>query len=480
MIPWLPQLTVRILIHLLVLRPLLKLAFGVGAEGRENLSGLERFILVANHNSHLDVLLLLCLLTPRQLGRTHPVAAYEYFCKPKALLWLVTYLLQPVWVERGDRRADPLQGMREVLQRGHCLVVFPEGTRGVAGQIVPFKAGVGQLAVEFPDIPIVPACLLGPERSLPKRSVLPVPLWNRVIVGPPQLLQGTRREIAAALEGMIRELAASQAATRHKRGRRRQPVPTIAVLGIDGSGKSPLAEGLATRLSRSARVCLISDEVAFLDGGARLPVQVLLKERLREQVGRRAKTAGTLKSYRIPKLAELLLRDRVVKDIRRLYAPDLIVLDGAPLLNITAWAGLYHEEAFDEELCAAALRVLSGNDSLVAEGHAIYALFPELVTLKRLHLADLELPTATLFLDVDPRVSIQRILTRGQSRQVHETEEKLARLREGYRLVCRVVAADLGAPTRALDGHRSREEVLDTAVLEITGMDMGRQSGEVM
>ncbi|MBW2588798.1 MAG: 1-acyl-sn-glycerol-3-phosphate acyltransferase, partial [Deltaproteobacteria bacterium] len=47
----------RVLVHLLLIRPFLRLFFGVNVEGRENLAGTRQFILVANHNSHLDVAL---------------------------------------------------------------------------------------------------------------------------------------------------------------------------------------------------------------------------------------------------------------------------------------------------------------------------------------------------------------------------------------------------------------------------------------
>ena len=288
-----------VLIHVLVIRPLLKLVFGVSVEGRENLAELERFVLVANHNSHLDVFLLFHILPLRQLRRTHPVAAYEYFARSKILLRLVSFLFQPVWIVREGREKDPLKGMRERLEQGHNLVIFPEGTRGEAGKIASFKTGVGQLAVEYPALPIVPVYLVGPERAFPKASSFPVPLWNRVIVGPPLLFTGKKKEITTALARMIWELAESEAASRHKRIRRPRVVTTLAVLGIDGSGKSTLAMGLARRLSRDARICLISDEVVFFEGGSQREVQLLLMERLREAIGRRAKTAGSLKSYKI-------------------------------------------------------------------------------------------------------------------------------------------------------------------------------------
>ena len=466
-------LSLRMLIHLLILRPILKLFFGVGVDGRENLRGLDRFMLVANHNSHLDVLLLFQILPLRQIRKTHPVAAHEYFSRSKVLFALVDYLFQPVWIVRGDRRSDPLEGMRERLQMGHNIVIFPEGTRGAPGEIAPFRAGVGKLATEFRDIPIVPAFLSGVEKALPKASAFPVPMWTRVIVGPPQAPSGSRKDITAALEAMVRELAESEMGQRHRRIGRPREIPIIAALGIDGSGKSTLSRTLAQRLSRDARVCLVTDDVVFYEGGEPKGVQPLLTEKLREVINRRAKTAGSLKGYKVPKLAELLLRDHVVGEVRRWYAPDAIVMDGCPLLNMTAWAKLYKEDAFDAVTCASILTALSEGDEEIPADDPVYETFRELVTLKRLHLAGLKRPDVVLFLDVDPAVSMARIRSRGETQQVHETEEKLTQLREGYRTVCEVVEGKLGIPARILDGRGGIEEVADAALRELEKIGIG-------
>lgn len=447
----------------------MRLVFGVSADGRQHLDGLDRFILIANHNSHLDVFLLFQLLPSDQLLKTHPVAAYEYFCRPKALLWLVTFLFQPVWVVRGQSNRNPLQGMREQLARGHNLILFPEGTRGEAGEIAHFKAGIGQLATEFPDIPIVPVFMAGPDRALPKSQSIPVPLWNRLTIAPPLLFTGTRQQTTAALERRLRDLAASSAASRHRRSTPARDAPAVAVVGIDGSGKSTLARHLAQRLSRDGRVCLITDDITFYADGQAETAQLLLKEHLREAIGRRAKTAGSLKSYKIPKLTELLLRDAVIRDIRRWYAPDLIIMDGAPLINLTAWAGIYREAAFDEEICATALKVLTGLAEIDATD-PVYTALPELETLKRIHLAKLELPAVVLFVDVAPAVSLARIEARGVERQVHETAQKLSRLRDGYQLVCRVVEERLDRPMSVIDGQQPLDDVIAFAIGQLRTM----------
>ncbi len=465
-------LSLPVLIHLLLIRPFLKLVFGVGIEGREHLTHLDQFIMVANHNSHMDTLLLFHLLPVRRLRLTHPVAAKEYFSRSRIVFGLVNYLFQPIWIVRGGREADPLEGMRERLREGKSIVIFPEGTRGEAGEMARFKAGVGRLAVEFPEVPVVPVFLAGPEKAFPRTSAIPIPVWNRVVVGPPRLFGGSSRDIASALEEMVRELAESEMGRLHKRRTRSRAVPTVAVLGIDGSGKSTLSRVLAERMSQGGRTGLITDDVVFFESGHRTEAQPLMTEKLREAIGRRAKTAKSLKHYKIPKLAELLLRDHIVELARRWYAPDAIVMDGAPLLNVTAWAKLYREEEFDDSICASAIRVLAGRDDGVSKGDPVFDAFPEIVALKRLHLTSLELPDAVLFLDVDPSVSMERIRARGEKQQVHETEEKLGRLREGYRMVCRVLEEQLGVPARILDGRGTIEEVADTAVSELSRMNV--------
>jgi len=464
-------LSLRVLIHVLVLRPIVKLLFGVSTEGRDNVEGLAQFILVANHNSHLDILLLFHILPAREIERTHPVAAYDYFSRSRIVLGVVSFLFQPVWITRGDTRSDPLEGMRERLRQGRNIVVFPEGTRGAPGELAPFQRGVGQLATEFRDVPIVPVFLAGSEKALPRMASIPVPIWARVIVGPPQISSGSRRDIAAALEAMVRELAESEMGQRHQRSPRSREVPIIAALGIDGSGKSTLSRNLAQRLSANARVCLVSDDVVFYEGGDAQEVRPLLTEKLRGAISRRAKSAGSLKSYKVPKLAELLLRDHVAGEIRRWYAPDAIVMDGCPLLNMTAWAKLYKEEEFDAPICASALAILSGDDDDIPASDPIYSAFPELVALKRLHLAGLKRPDAVLFLDVDPAVSMGRIESRGEAQQVHETEEKLTKLRDGYRTVCEVVAEEWQIPARTLAGGGGIEEVTDAAMRELEAVD---------
>jgi len=456
--------SLRVLIHLILIRPFLKLFFGVNVAGRENLAASDRYIIIANHNSHLDSLLLFALLPARHILNTHPVAAEEYFSKWKPLFKFVDYLLRPIWIARDKKAEDPLKGMKERLNSGHNIIIFPEGTRGTPGQIGKFKTGVGRLAVEYRDVPIIPVFLSGPEKGFPKKSPFPLPIWNQVTVGPPQVFTGDCLDITASLENMIRELSESETANRHRRRKRPKPSFTVAVLGIDGSGKSTLSREVSRALSDAFRVCLVSDRLEFYEHEHQKEVQPLLTEKVREAVGRYAKTAKSLKHYKIPKMAELLLRDHIMGEVQRWYSPDILVLDGCPLINLAAWAKIYKGEYFDTDACSAALRILSGKDEATGKDDTVLAKFPELAALKRFGLASMRLPDAVIMLDVAPSVSVARIKGRGEKRQVHETEEKLAKLREGYLMVCDVVKTEFNIHTRVVDGQAEIGQLTASAI----------------
>jgi hypothetical protein len=184
-----------------------------------------------------------------------------------------------------------------------------------------------------------------------------------------------------------------------------------------------------------------------------------MAEKLRRWVGSQAKQAKSLTRYKIPKLAELLLRDRLLNEAGRWYRPESVFMDGMPLLNLTAWAILYREEHFTEGICAKAMSILTGRKSAVAHEDPIFKQFPELTRLKQLHLDRMHMPDVSIFLDVPPSVCMKRIESRGEKKQVHETEEKLAKLREAYLLVCTTLDREWKMPVLVLDGNHEPDRV---------------------
>ena len=472
---------VRRFIHLIVLRPLMRLIFGVYTHGREHLSEQQQFILIANHNSHLDIILLFNLLTLDQLDRTHAVAEKVYFSRYKWLFRAVEFLYQPIWIERGTatREGDPFEEYKQLLDAGHNLIVFPEGTRGKPGVLLKFRSGIGRLAVQYPAVPIVPVFLMGPDRALPKSAALPMPLSNFIAVGPPQKLDGEHRDITRHLEAALRDLA--RAVSRmHQRERTAQPpgANTVAVLGIDGSGKSTVSRSVAESLSESQSVCLISDTLEFFNNSLVRPLQPLGTSVFREAINRAAKNAKSLKLYKIPKLTELLLRNQLYYEIRRWYAPDKIVMDGSPLLNLLAWVVLYRDEPVDQATTARLIEILTGQRSPAYPHDRLFDQFPELKAFWLLKLNKQVLPEAVVLIDVDPQTACDRITSRGEARQVHETVEKLVRLRASYMNVMDTLSTRLNVATHVIDGNAPLDEVVEQARAAVGSADQGEEADE--
>lgn len=198
----------RAAFYLLIVRPFLFLIIGIAVKGRQHLQTRDPFILIANHNSHMDTIVLMSLLPIRQLKRVHPVAAADYFCANKALHWFVSlfFNILPIPRKKFSRENNPIDLMSQVLGAGDSLILYPEGSRGEPEQMAKFNTGVGHLLEKRPDIQVIPVYMEGMGRILPKGAWYPVPFIGRLNVGTPRTYQGKAREITAQLEADIKTL----------------------------------------------------------------------------------------------------------------------------------------------------------------------------------------------------------------------------------------------------------------------------------
>lgn len=161
----------------LIVRPTVLLIFGVHVRGREHLSHDKPCIIVANHNSHLDTLVLMSLFPLRKIHRIRPVAAADYFMKNRLIAWFSTHFIGIIPLSRKVERSHshPLEPLRQALEAGDSIILFPEGSRGEAEQMSKFKSGVAHLAKMTPTVPVIPIYLGGAGKVLPKGEALLVP-----------------------------------------------------------------------------------------------------------------------------------------------------------------------------------------------------------------------------------------------------------------------------------------------------------------
>ena len=196
--------------------------FSIKCHGLENLPREQSYIIAANHSSHLDTLAVMTVLGGES-KRLRVLAAKDYWFSTRFKSWFSGELLKFVPF---DRHANFLQGLRisqEVLKQNECLLIYPEGTRSVTGELQPFKPGLGLLAYETGS-PIIPTYINGTYHALPKGKNLPRKSRIQVTFGKPimpssgheigkmddasGLEQETYRELADAVRSEIESLRA--------------------------------------------------------------------------------------------------------------------------------------------------------------------------------------------------------------------------------------------------------------------------------
>lgn len=199
----------RWLFFVLLVRPLVLVLIGLNVRHRERLPHTGPAVIVANHNSHLDTLVLMTLLPLRLLDRLRPVAAADYFLRNRWLAWFATRIVGIVPIARSVRRdADPLAGCTAALARGEILILFPEGSRGEPERLARFKSGVAHLIERCPAAPVTPVFLHGLGRAMPKGEGLLVPFLCDAFVGEPLYWRGERHTLMSDLEQRMGALAA--------------------------------------------------------------------------------------------------------------------------------------------------------------------------------------------------------------------------------------------------------------------------------
>jgi 1-acyl-sn-glycerol-3-phosphate acyltransferase len=196
-----------------ITRLYLAIAHRLEIRGRKNLPARSPFVLVANHASHLDAIILGGILPLRFVGAVFPIAAGDTFFTKRASSIFATAFMNALPIWRKNCGAHSLEDLRERLLKGSSVyILFPEGTRTRTGAMASFKPGLGRLVAKT-NVPIVPCYLRGTFEALPASRSFP--RWERICVtiGKPLSFSEMTNDragwesIAAATENAVRALA---------------------------------------------------------------------------------------------------------------------------------------------------------------------------------------------------------------------------------------------------------------------------------
>jgi glycerol-3-phosphate dehydrogenase (NAD(P)+) len=180
-----------------LLVPFFLVYFRLERIGREHLPRSGPLLLASNHRSFLDPFVIGTLVQ----RPVYYMAKRELFEKPWQA-WILN-ALGAFPVDRGAGDGDAMATARMILERGDCVVVFPEGTRVRSGPLGEPRRGVGRLALET-GAPVAPVAVIGSEDVRSGWRIRPRKV--RIRVGRPLLFPTVERCSPALAAGVTQRV----------------------------------------------------------------------------------------------------------------------------------------------------------------------------------------------------------------------------------------------------------------------------------
>ena len=205
------------------LLPLARIFAHIHVSGRENLASLRGPVIFAsNHQSHLDVPVILASLPARYRYRLATAMSKEFFDAhffperhtlrerfTNCLNYrLSTFVFNAFPLPQHHAGAgQTIRYMGDLVEQGWSILIFPEGDRTSTGAMLPFQPGVGMIASHL-QLPVVPIRIIGLDKVLHRDWKFPRFGRVQVRIGKPVRLEGDGfADLARKVEDAIRALA---------------------------------------------------------------------------------------------------------------------------------------------------------------------------------------------------------------------------------------------------------------------------------
>lgn len=420
--------------HLLVARPVLLGVIGVRYR-RRHVVPAGPCLVVANHNSHLDAAVLLTMFTLRRLAHVHPVAAADYFEESWLKRTMALLLMNGIPIRRRPVAGqDPLAPLVQALKAGESLIFFPEGSRGEAGVVGPFRRGVGLLIRELPGLLVVPVFLSGPERIWPRGNVVPVPLNIDVHVGKPRTYPASEdpRVIAEKVREDVMALAPTPPPAP---GRRVSPPVRIAVCCIDAGQRTEAARRITERLGVLQPTLGVAEMVLQADAlGLREAAGPIVVGHSRLWLRFLARLVRTSRRFRGEEFVALVERAQISEALNHGGDTRFVVVDGCCLVELLAFQRAAPDRGGLDESGIGRLAQILGGQKSIPLGRLWWFLrrAPEVWLIHTLNLARPPVPELLVHIKVPVARVMERLRASGMELGAFETPGFLERLDEAY------------------------------------------------
>lgn len=186
--------------------PTLRFLFGVHVHGREHVPRKRALIIASNHMSFID---------PPLVGHAVQrecwyLAKEELFGQSRFFRWLIAYF-NAIPIKR-DKTFDTtlFRKVRELIGKKKPIIIFPEGTRSRSGKFLPFKSGVGMLALRY-NVPVLPVYIRNTNRPvsewISRRSRVEVFIGEPLYPGGPSKDKEAYERFTEQVEEAVHRLA---------------------------------------------------------------------------------------------------------------------------------------------------------------------------------------------------------------------------------------------------------------------------------
>lgn len=161
----------------------------VKVTGLENLDENRQYVFVSNHRSYLDTAALF-----RYAGKRIGIVAKKELLKAPILGQGMSFV-NIIAIDRtnAERARRSMETARSVMEKGYSFGVFAEGTRGMPGELLPFKKGAFHLAFQT-DSPIIPVAIKNTDWMMGKKTGVAFPGTIEMVLLPPIEITGLNAE----------------------------------------------------------------------------------------------------------------------------------------------------------------------------------------------------------------------------------------------------------------------------------------------
>ena len=152
--------------------PILKTWIG-NINGLDNIPKGKPFVLAPNHSSYIEHFLIGAIFTLCLKRKIYYIAKKEHFQGKWQKFWhsLWENYVSTIPIDR-NKGQGALNKASLYLKKGKIIVIYPEGTRTLTGNLQRAKTGVARLALRA-KVPVVPLGIIGTFEILPKGSFIP-------------------------------------------------------------------------------------------------------------------------------------------------------------------------------------------------------------------------------------------------------------------------------------------------------------------